>query len=251
MGKDPAFLFYPNDWLGGTMTFTRQHKGAYMDLLMAQFNEGHLALQDIRHVLGSDFETMWESKLKCKFSQDSAGKFFNERLEEEVIKRKNFTESRKNNLSKNPTHKETHMDDHMENRNRNRNKDDNGNGNKRPAWAENFKEYDPTLTYPFEYPQFAEAWDAWYEFRRKAKIKKYAEPQAALINLDELSGHNMTVAINIIKQSIKQNWQGLFALKQDGKHINKSFDPAVIMDEVEAARIEITGKPSSYRTPQG
>jgi len=22
MGKDPAFLFYPGDWLGGTMTMT-------------------------------------------------------------------------------------------------------------------------------------------------------------------------------------------------------------------------------------
>ncbi|MHA2039809.1 MAG: hypothetical protein ACW98X_25615, partial [Promethearchaeota archaeon] len=45
MAKDPAFLFYPGDWLGGTMLFSRAHKGAYMDLLMAQFNNGHMELQ--------------------------------------------------------------------------------------------------------------------------------------------------------------------------------------------------------------
>ena len=44
MSKDPAFLFYPGDWLGGTMLMTRHHKGAYMDLLMAQYNNGHMTL---------------------------------------------------------------------------------------------------------------------------------------------------------------------------------------------------------------
>ena len=64
MAKDPAFLFYPGDWLGGTMTFNREQKGAYMDLLMVQFNSGHMCLDDIKAVLGPDFDTMWERKLK-------------------------------------------------------------------------------------------------------------------------------------------------------------------------------------------
>ena len=42
MAKDPAFLFYPNDWLGGTMGMTFEEKGAYMELLMMQFNRGHM-----------------------------------------------------------------------------------------------------------------------------------------------------------------------------------------------------------------
>lgn len=117
LAKDPAFLFYPGDWLGGTMTFSRSHKGAYMDLLMCQYNNGHMALEDIQEVLGSDFEKMWETKLKNKFIQDPSGLFFNEKLENEIIKRKNYTQSRKNNLSHKKEDKAHHMDEHMENEN--------------------------------------------------------------------------------------------------------------------------------------
>lgn len=99
MAKDPAFLFYPNDWLGGTLTFSRAQKGAYMDLLMCQFNQGHMSIQDIKDVLGSDFP-MWDSKLKKKFSEDENGDFYNERLDFEVTKRKKFTEHQKENGSK-------------------------------------------------------------------------------------------------------------------------------------------------------
>jgi len=112
MGKDPAFLFYPGDWLGGTIAFSRHHKGAYMDLLMAQFNLGHLAIEQIKIILGEKDEYLWESVLKSKFSQDSDGKFFNEKLENEILKRKNFIESRNKNLS---SHKENHIDSHTEN----------------------------------------------------------------------------------------------------------------------------------------
>jgi len=38
MAKDPAFLFYPNDYIGGTMGMTFEEKGAYIELLMLQFN---------------------------------------------------------------------------------------------------------------------------------------------------------------------------------------------------------------------
>ena len=93
MAKDPAFLFYPGDWLGGTMTFSRHQKGAYMDLLMCQFNQGSLTLTDIKIILGTDFY-VWE-KLKLKFTVDSFGRYYNPRLEEEKLKRELYTKSRK------------------------------------------------------------------------------------------------------------------------------------------------------------
>lgn len=98
MAKDPAFLFFPNDWLGGTMTLTREQKGAYVDLLMAQFNSGHMMLQEIKTVLGEkDFQSMWDSVLSKKFVKDNQGKYYNKRLEDEVIKRRNYSESRRKN----------------------------------------------------------------------------------------------------------------------------------------------------------
>ena len=119
MAKDPAFLFYPNDWDGGTKLFTRAQKGAYIDLLMCQFHNGHMTSHDIGHVLGQiDFDAMWENKLKTKFKQDSEGKFFNEKLENEQLKRKNWCESRRNNKEgKNQFtgHMTTHTTGHMVN----------------------------------------------------------------------------------------------------------------------------------------
>lgn len=125
MGKDPAFLFYPGDWLGGTTTFTRSHKGAYMDLLMAQFSQWSLPINDVRFILGVDFDFMWELKLKSKFKQDEDGSFYNQKLRDEVVKRKNFTASRNKNFEKSPTHMQKHMQKHMENENENRNIVDN------------------------------------------------------------------------------------------------------------------------------
>ena len=127
MAKDPAFLFYPGDYVSGTMGMTFEEKGAYMDLLMLQFNRGHMNTHMIQHTVGH----LWD-QVKCKFIQDDEGLWFNVRLDFEKDKRKTFTESRRNNIKpkekpkKEPsyeTHMNTHMDSHMENENENINKD--------------------------------------------------------------------------------------------------------------------------------
>jgi hypothetical protein len=120
MAKDPAFLFYPGDWQGGTATFSRFLKGCYMDVLIAQFNSGHLSLEEIKTVLGSDFGQSWPT-LQKKFVADARGLFFNERLDTEMIRRREYSKSRSdnrkgkkdmNNISK--THEGTYVK-HMEN----------------------------------------------------------------------------------------------------------------------------------------
>lgn len=123
MAKDPAMLWYWNDWYSGTVLFSRFFKGCYMDLLHAQFNHGHLSLDEIKTCLGSDFGQAWPT-LQKKFSQDGEGLFFNEKLESEKEKRKAFSESRRANLVKKPhmdhhmePHMASHMDSHMENEN--------------------------------------------------------------------------------------------------------------------------------------
>jgi hypothetical protein len=75
-----------------------------------------MALHDIQHILGEkDFSEMWNQKLKSKFEQDSEGLYYNQKLQDEMIKRKKFTESRKNNLTHKDIHTESHMDSQMEN----------------------------------------------------------------------------------------------------------------------------------------
>ena len=134
MAKDPAFLFYPGDYVSGTMGMTFEEKGAYMDLLMLQFNRGHMNTHMIQHTIGH----LWE-QVKCKFIQDDEGLWYNVRLDVEKEKRKTFTESRRNNMkpkdkpSYEPsyeTHMQPHMESHMENVNENINKDINTNKSK-------------------------------------------------------------------------------------------------------------------------
>ena len=42
MSKDPAFLFYPKDWLSGTAEYMPDEKGVYIDLLCHQHQKGSL-----------------------------------------------------------------------------------------------------------------------------------------------------------------------------------------------------------------
>ena len=109
MAKDPAFLFYPNDYIGGTMGMTFEEKGAYIEILMLQFNRGHMT----SHMIGQIVGQLWES-IKCKFVQDEQGLWYNARLDQEKDKRMSFTQSRRNNIKGLNQHTIGHMTSHME-----------------------------------------------------------------------------------------------------------------------------------------
>lgn len=129
MAKDPAFLFYPNDYIGGTMGMTFEEKGAYVDLLMLQFNRGHMTSHMVGQVIGQ-LEAEVQAEILAKFKIDEKGLYYNVRLEAEVNKRKGFVVSRNNNLSgKNQYSKEAghmggHVTSHMEDENVNVNSND-------------------------------------------------------------------------------------------------------------------------------
>lgn len=236
MSKDPAFLFYPGDWLGGTMSFTRSHKGAYMDVLMAQFNQGHLPLADIEFILGADFAPMWEPKLKAKFLQDENGLWYNKKLEDEMIKRRNYTKSRKDNLngkkkkkaSKSP-HMDNHMGQHMENGNENTNELGNTDGNTKPPKKEKPK---IEVVLPFDTDSFRTAWEGWKDYQRTQHRFSFKSPtteQISLKHLSEMAGTEEK-ALKIIQQSMANGWKGLFELKiVNGK--SKSNGSADVSDE--------------------
>jgi hypothetical protein len=103
--------WYVNDWVGGTMLMNRAHKGAYMDLLMAQVNNGHMSLLQIKNLLGKEDENLWDEILKDKFVKDPEGKYYNKKIEDQINKKMAFKNSRLKNLS---SHKGVHMDPHVE-----------------------------------------------------------------------------------------------------------------------------------------
>lgn len=108
MAKDPAFLFYTNDFDSKTKFFTHEQVGKFMRLLMAQHQTGHLTQKQMIQVCGGEDEEVF-----AKFTTDDKGLFFNERLQLEIEKRQKFTTSRRDNLSGKSSHMDTHMKPHM------------------------------------------------------------------------------------------------------------------------------------------
>jgi hypothetical protein len=95
MAKDPAFLFYSSDFLNGVADLTMEERGQFITLLCLQHQKGTLTDKTIRLSLGSV-----SVDVLSKFLKDKDGNFYNERLSEEIEKRIQFTESRRNNGSK-------------------------------------------------------------------------------------------------------------------------------------------------------
>jgi uncharacterized protein YdaU (DUF1376 family) len=119
MAKDPAFLFYYQDFLVGTDDMTNDEVGAYIRCLCHQASKGSLTDKHMMKIcLSSDIY----KSVVSKFSVDEDGSLFNERLRIEVLKRAAFAESRRNNRLK--SNKNKHMKNisktyvrHMENEN--------------------------------------------------------------------------------------------------------------------------------------
>ena len=81
MAKDPAILFYTQDFITGTMFFSFEQKGKYISLLCAQHQHGGLINKnDFNSLVGDDIA------LRSKFIETEDG-FFNERLMKEMNKR--------------------------------------------------------------------------------------------------------------------------------------------------------------------
>lgn len=125
MAKDPAFLFYPNDFLSGTQFMSDEQVGKYMRILMAQHQHGHLSEDQVIFICKS-----YDNHIFSKLKKDVKGLWYNERLEIEIEKRKNYVISRgKNKEGKTkPKITSNSYDFHMENRNEN--EDVNGLKNK-------------------------------------------------------------------------------------------------------------------------
>jgi hypothetical protein len=91
MAKDPAFLFYSNDFLSGTFTMSDEQVGKYIRLLCLQHQKYELSEKDMLNICKS-----YDEDIYCKFLVNN-GKYFNERLRNEAERRKAYSLSRKAN----------------------------------------------------------------------------------------------------------------------------------------------------------
>lgn len=95
MGKDPAVLFYPADFIVGCIGLTDAQIGQYIQLLCIQHQKGHLGEAIILKICGT-----LDEEVLSKFSIDSEGKYFNVRMDDEVQKRKKHSTQQSLNAKK-------------------------------------------------------------------------------------------------------------------------------------------------------
>ena len=90
-GKDPAVLFYTQDFIVGTFSWTHEQKGKYITLLCLQHQKlNKLTLTDLQIAEGD--ETILE-----KFPLHSDGYYYNDRMSMEIENRKVRTDASRNN----------------------------------------------------------------------------------------------------------------------------------------------------------
>lgn len=116
MAKNPAVNFYTSDFLTGVSFMNNEQVGAYIKLLCYQHQFGHLSEQQLKTVTQDEL-------VLSKFKKDDNNLYFNERMEIEIKKKQNYSESRaKNRLKKETYEKDMNnicetYEQHMENRN--------------------------------------------------------------------------------------------------------------------------------------
>lgn len=91
MSKDPAFLFYPKDFLMGCSDLTFEERGQFITLLCYQHQKGHLTPKMIKLLCHGNAT----ADVLANFEQDENGDFFNARLENEIEKRRVYSDKQR------------------------------------------------------------------------------------------------------------------------------------------------------------
>ena len=167
MAKDPAFLFYYQDFLVGTDHMTDEQIGQYIKCLCHQANRGAIRVQHMKNICKTHDNHMIVSE---KFKIGENGELFNERLRVEVDRRKAYSESRRKNkiCSTYDEHMETETITEKETKELPTKRV----SFKPPTIAE-IEEYAKSISYPIDAEKFFDYYDGNDWFRGKTKIKKW------------------------------------------------------------------------------
>ena len=97
--KAPAFQFYADDFLAGTITMTNEERGAYIALLCIQWSKGSLTENDFQRVCNG-MPPHSQRICQDKFQIDADGNYRNKRLEAEREKQDQYRKKQTDNAKK-------------------------------------------------------------------------------------------------------------------------------------------------------
>jgi uncharacterized protein YdaU (DUF1376 family) len=93
--KPPAFQFYADDFLAGTITMSNEERGLYIALLCIQWSKGFIIKADIDRLAHSMADAS-QAHVTSKFLPSPGGRLVNPRMESERQKQAEFRENKSN-----------------------------------------------------------------------------------------------------------------------------------------------------------
>jgi len=114
--KDPAVLFYFQDFLVGTEFMSDEEVGKYIRILCHQADKGPLTEYQVKKICKND---VVPEAILSKLMKDENGNYYQKRMQMEREKRNNYIESRRHNRSLSKKNISKTYDKRMENENEN------------------------------------------------------------------------------------------------------------------------------------
>jgi hypothetical protein len=211
MSKDPAILFYTGDFLNGCSDLTFEERGQYITLLCLQHQKGHLSEKTIRLTVGS----VSVDVLK-KFIKDAAGNFYNERMDNEILKRMQFIQSRIDNGSKGGRPKKANGKPYAKPNGKAKNNLPENENINRNDYKDLFKKVleKNEITLPDKFDQLILEWLKY----KSEKSQSYKETGLNVLIKTFLKDSNSdyNTARGMLDYSMSKNYSGLFKAKQNG-----------------------------------
>lgn len=239
--KDPAFLFYSNDFYEGTRMMLPEERACYIDLMIYQHQRGYIPDDPKRLALycSGVSEATLKGVLEAKFKHSDKG-WYNERLFEIMEDRKAYSSKQSENGQVGQFFKKT-----KKCLKANEYKDliayiysDEYGKDTLISDLKKYKTFEATLKALLkaslkhledvnvneneiiinkELSDFDKVIEEWYQYKKeKGQSYKSQIGKTKFVNkLNELSGGNADIARRVIEQSMANNWAGIFELKQN------------------------------------
>lgn len=226
--KAPAFQFYAQDFLTGTLDMTMEEKGIYITLLSIQWSKGEIPKERLGLLIHREWDGV-PDLVKKKFT-DLGDTVRNERLYLAKIKMDEFREKQRVNglkggrpKTQNKTNKNPNKSSSIEDRSK--------------KIEVRKKKKDIEVELPFASEIFSETWNAFLKMKwdvKKFKYKSEESMKRQLLNLVNMSGNDETLAIKILNNSIANQWDGIHPLKNNNNYDRSSKPKGFDIKEVES-----------------